>query len=226
MRDFLKTKVTPNVYIFYGPNEVGPTTCAHLNNTGNKEGSIGLPIKGITIEIVDDNDKPCGIGKTGRMRIKAEGVCQHYEETGDTLSKESFKDFWFYPKDLAYFDEDGHIIFQGREDDLIIYNGNNIYPRQIEEVLEQHPLVQEVAAFGLMNNNKEQFPIAIITLKDKSKKSNNIKKDLQTYCHQQLHWSAPAFIDILDELPKNDAGKILKRELKQSYQNRSSLYKS
>jgi len=226
MREFLQNEITPNVYIFYGPNEIGASTCAHLNNTGNIAGTIGLAVEGVQIEIVDDNDNLCAIGETGRMRLKAEGLCKHYEDDENNfISNESFKDGWFYPKDLAFIDSEGHIIFQGREDDLIIYYGNNIYPRQIEEVLEQHPMVKEAAAFGISLQNGEQIPLAVISIKDDldtkddlELAENDLIKKIKHFCDEKLHICSPAHIQIENELPKNAAGKILKRELKEKYQ--------
>lgn len=219
IRTFLQNEISANVFIFYGPNEIGAATCVHLHNTGNKDETIGLPIDGIKLEIVNTHNKICAIGEVGRIRMQSASLCGRYEEHGHELSNESFIDGWFYPKDLAYRDEDGHIIFQGREDDLIIYYGHNIYPRHIEHVLEQHAYVKEAAAFGILDKNGEQIPVAIISLNENlSLAHDDLIQELKNFCKEQLDLSSPSIINIEENFPKNAAGKILKRELKEKYQ--------
>jgi len=216
IRQKLLVELTENVFIFYGPNEIGASTCAPLDQNGNKTGTIGLPCKGVTLEIVDQNDQPCAQGTSGRIRLKADGLFQHYEDNCNELTRKALRDGWFYPNDLAYIDADGHVIFQGREDDLIIYQGANIYPRQIEHVLEEYPAVKEAAVFGIAFQESEQAPVAVITLHKETGRQQELQK-IKAFCREKLGWQTPVSIKIVDELPKNAAGKILKRELKAAY---------
>lgn len=135
------------------------------------------------IEIVNSQNKSCSQGETDRIRMQTAGLFQGYEEAAGLLTKQTLRDGWFYPDDLSYIDVDGHIIF----------HGNNIYPRQIEMALEEHPAVKEAAVIGIPFNESEQAPMAVVTLKSGTT-SQQILQDINSLFKERLGWQTPVSI--------------------------------
>ena len=210
LRSGLRKLITPNAWIAYGTNEFGTATVARPEDQQGKPGSIGRVLDGVRLEVVDDDDKPLPANKVGHIRMKASGMFQGYvgfeEETAAAL-----KDGWFYPKDLGSMSEDGVVTFHGRSDDMIIFEGSNIAPREIEQALEQHAAVEEVAAFALPTDSMGDIPVAAVTLNQAVS-----GEQLFNHCYTLLGENAPRRIIPLDEFPHNPAGKILKQQIKES----------
>jgi acyl-coenzyme A synthetase/AMP-(fatty) acid ligase len=214
LRADLKTYISPNLCVVYGTNELGAVCFADPATQVKYPGTIGKPGDGMEVEIVDDDDQRCKPDQIGNMRLRAAGMLEAY--VGDTeISRRAFRDGWYYPGDMASMTEDGSIMFKGRSDDLIIFNGINIYPREIELALEQHPAVQEAAAFPFRGAHGAELPGCAVILKSELEVSI-----LEAHSMELLGVCRPRLICVVADFPKNAAGKILKRELADLAANR------
>lgn len=207
LRADLKTYISPNLHMIYATNEFGPACYGDPATLAQHPGTIGKPCDGVEIETVDDDGQPCKTGEIGNIRLKAVGMFEGYVEDVEA-SRRALQDGWYYPGDMASMTEDGAVIFMGRSDDLIIFNGINIYPREIEIALEQHPAVQEASAFPFRGAGGVELPGCAVILKTELEVSI-----LEAHCKEILGVCRPRIIDIVEDFPRNAAGKILKKEL-------------
>ena len=208
LRADLRRYVNPNLHVFYGPNEFGPALCAPPALLDEHEGTIGLPSDGVEVEVVDGDAHALPPGEIGELRFRAAGMFEGYvddpEESGRAL-----RNGWYYPGDLASLCENGAVIFKGRSDDLIIFNGINIYPREIENLLEQHPSVTEAAAFGFLAPDGTQLPGCAVV----ATPSFN-HEEVGGYLKAHFGACRPRYLKVFEELPRNAAGKVSKTELR------------
>ena len=202
-----KSKINHNLYIVYGTNEGDALALASPTLQRQVPNTVGIATKLIEIEIVDMHHTPQPPFETGEVRVRGPGLVTKYLNNLAANSK-SFKDGWFYPGDLGYLTKEGALILQGRKDDMMIFDGMNIYPAEIENVLSSHPAVKEVAAFPLKHERFQEVPVAAVTLNEAV-----TEKDLIEFCKTPLGIKHPKRIFILKEFPRNQIGKILKREL-------------
>ena len=207
LRRTLAARITPHVWVTYGSNEFGEATCAPPEIWTRHPGSVGRPLAGVEAEIVDVAGGPLPAGQPGRVRLRGAGMFTRY--VGDpAATSAAVVDGWYYPGDLGTLTPDGVLVFQGRADDLMIFDGINIYPREIEAVLEAHPAVREAAAFPVASQRHTQIPVAAVVVSAPVSET-----DLVAWCRQQMGARAPHAIAMHASLPRNEAGKVLKREL-------------
>ena len=192
-------------------------TEAAANNTINpyderkKLGSIGLPMKGIEMRIFDDDDNELPPGKEGEIVIRGPMVMKGYwnkpEETADVI-----RNGWLHTGDVGYVDEEGFFFITDRKKDIIIKGGENISPRTIEEVLYQYPKVSEAAVIGIKDPVYGEDIKAFVTLKPGETAT---VEEIMEFCTKNLkRFRVPKELVIMDALPKNLVGKILKKELR------------
>jgi len=194
----------------YGLSET--TAVGTFNYPGErKPGSIGKPVEGIEVKIVDDHRDEVPQGEIGEIAIKGPNVMREYwnkpEETEQDL-----RNGWFHTGDMGHIDEDGYVFIDDRKKDMIIRGGENVYPREIEEVLYQHDGIEEVAVVGVEHERLGEEVAAAVVLKEK----DSVRADeIRDFALDKLaKFKAPTKVWFLDELPKGPTGKILKRELK------------
>lgn len=198
------------IYEGDGPTECSPVTC--LNPVGGlaKPGTVGVPVPGVSMRIVDDNGAELPKGEIGEIAVRGLNVMKGYWNLPDA-TREVFRDGWFLTGDLGTEDEDGYFCIVDRKKDLIIVNGMNVYPRAIEEVLYRFPAVREAAVVGEPDALHGEIPIAYIALDGDSTAS---PAEIRNWCREHLgRHEVPRRVVILPQLPKNATGKILKREL-------------
>ncbi len=202
-----KSKINKNLYIVYGTNEGEALAVADPALQVQVLDTVGVATESICIEIVDDQGVKMSPLETGEVRVKGPGVVSAYVDNAEATSK-SFKEGWFYPGDLGYLTQEGALVLQGRKDDMLIFDGMNIYPAEIENVLSSHPAVEEVAAFSISHERFQDVPVAAVTL-------NKVisEEDLIRFCREPLGIKSPKRIFVVKEFPRNQMGKILKREL-------------
>lgn len=198
----------------YGLTESSPVT--HVNPFGNnrrKVGSIGIPISDTCCRIVDpaDSDTDMPPGRPGELLIKGPQVMVGYlnktEETASTL-----KGGWLHTGDIAWMDEDGYFYIVDRKKDMILSSGYNVYPRDIEELLFQHPEIREAAAVGIPHPKRGEAIKVYVVLKNGA---TTTAAELMQYCRENLaKYKHPEAIEFRNELPKNNIGKVLKRKLR------------
>jgi long-chain acyl-CoA synthetase len=193
----------------YGLSE----TCAigTFNYPGErKPGSIGKPVEEVEVKVVDDDRNNVSQGEIGEIAIKGANVMREYwnnpQETDQDL-----RDGWFHTGDMGHVDEDGYVFIDDRKKDMIIRGGENVYPREIEEVLYKHDGIEEVAVIGAEHERLGEEVAAAVVLKEKDSVSTD---ELRDFALERLaKYKCPTKIWFLDELPKGPTGKILKREL-------------
>ncbi|CAN2041971.1 Long-chain-fatty-acid--CoA ligase [Candidatus Magnetomoraceae bacterium gMMP-15] len=197
----------------FGLTEASPIT--HINPMvgTRKVGSIGIPIPDTECRIVDleDDEKDVPVGKSGELLIKGPQVMQAYLNRPDETDA-ALKNGWLHTGDIAAMDEDGYFFIVDRKKDMIISGGFNIYPREIDEVFFENPKVKEAATIGIPHPTRVETPKVFVVLK-KGEKTD--KKELLDYCKDKLaKYKWPTEIEFRDELPKNNIGKILKKDLR------------
>jgi len=176
--------------------------------------SAGVARTGIEVRIVDTDDTEVPRGQLGEVVVRGPTVMRGYwrqpEATADTL-----RNGWLHTGDVAYMDAGGYVFILDRKKDMIISGGANIYPREIEEVLQQHPAVKEVAVVGVPHELWGESVKAVVVLRDGCSAT---EQDLIDQCLAHLaSYKKPTSVDFVVELPKNAYGKVLKRELRERY---------
>jgi len=177
-----------------------------------KNDGVGMPLPGQKVYIQDIHSKNCAVNQIGEIVLQSERLMKGYYKNIDETNN-NISNGLFYTGDMGYFDENGHLFIVGRKKDLIIRGGINISPKEIEDTLEQHPVIKEVAVIGIPNELKGEKIIAIM-LGDSTQSSEELKK----YCLQYLAaFKIPEEFIFINSLPKSVTGKIQKNKLKEMY---------
>jgi long-chain acyl-CoA synthetase len=194
----------------YGLSETSPVASFNRPDIERKPGSIGVPVRGVEMKLVDDDGKDVEEGEVGEIAIKGENVMKGYWGREDA-TKEAITDGWFLSGDMAKQDEDGYFFIVDRKKDLIIRGGYNVYPREVEEALYEHEAVAEVAVIGVPHDDLGEEVGAAVALK----KGESVDEDeLREFAKERLAaYKYPRHLWIVDELPKGPTGKILRREV-------------
>jgi long-chain acyl-CoA synthetase len=195
----------------WGLTEAGANNSVNPFSGLKKVGSIGKPMKGTDIRIVDDDDNEVPQGTEGEIVIRGPMIMKGYwnkpEETARIL-----KDGWLHTGDVGYVDSDGYFFITDRKKDLIIKGGENISPREVEEVIFSHPKVSEAAAIGIKDEVYGEDIKAFVVLKPGQTATEN---EIIEYCVERLkRFKSPKTVQFMTALPKSLVGKVLKRELR------------
>lgn len=196
-----------NLRVVYGSNETGPLTATNLHHKSSVQNSIGLPLEKVTLEIVSEDGVPTPSGEIGQIRVKSPGAISEYFKN---KTETNFRSGWFYPRDLAFVSEDQQLVFMGRSDHLMIFDGINIFPSQIENALDSHDAVAESAAFSVPNDVHGDIPLCAVVL---SEDCAVTVSELSTFAREKLGICAPRRITILEEIPRTRQGKIDRQAL-------------
>jgi long-chain acyl-CoA synthetase len=196
----------------YGLSEASPVVSANPRFGTRKPGSIGIPIPNVQVKIVDEKMNELSVGEVGELAVKGPNVMQGYYNLPEA-TKQALVDGWLLTGDIAKLDEDGFIFIVDRKKDMLLVRGINVYPREIEEVLYQHPKISECAVIGVTDESKGEVPKAFIVVKDGESLTEHEVRD---HCKQHLAvYKRPKFFEFRPSLPKNATQKIMKRELRQ-----------
>jgi long-chain acyl-CoA synthetase len=193
----------------YGLSETSPV--ASFNHPGRrKPGSIGTPIEGVQMRLIDDNWNTVPDGEIGEIAIRGHNVMKGYWNKPEATA-EAMQDGWFRTGDMARVDSDGYYFIVDRKKDLIIRGGYNVYPREIEEVLHEHPAVAEVAVIGIPHPSLGEEVGAAVALKPGASAT---PEELRAFAKDRVAaYKYPRRVWLVDALPKGPTGKILKREV-------------
>ena len=198
----------------YGLTEASPLAIANPPFGQRKIGSIGIPRPDTDARIVDleTGEKALPPGMEGELCIQGPQVMKGYwnrpEETAQAL-----RDGWLYTGDIARMDEDGYFFIVDRKKDMILCSGYNVYPRDIEEVLYQHPKIQEACVLGVPDPYRGETVKAFVVLKEGLEAS---PEEIITYCRQNMaRYKAPTIVEFRKELPRSNVGKILRKVLRE-----------
>ncbi len=179
-----------------------------------KVGSIGLPVPGQEVRIFDENDNPLPPGKVGEIVIRGDNVMKGYYRN-PAANAETLKGGWLHTGDLGYVDEEGYFFIVGRKKEMIIRGGENIYPKEIEEVIYKHPAVSEAAVLGLPDPIWGEEVAAFIITKEGWRL---LADELIEYCKQRLaDYKCPRKVFFTEQFPKTATGKIQKSRLKELF---------
>jgi O-succinylbenzoic acid--CoA ligase len=174
-----------------------------------KLGSAGRPLSSVQLRIMHDEGE-AKVGEAGEIQLKGPTITPGYADRPEATAK-AFSDGWLATGDIGYLDEEGYLYMLDRRSDLIISGGENVYPAEIEAVLLSHPAVAEAGACGQANAQWGQVPIAFVRLKNENAIST---EDLREYAAQRLaRYKQPRVVYVVNELPRNSSGKLLRREL-------------
>jgi long-chain acyl-CoA synthetase len=195
----------------YGLSESSPVASFNHADRERKPGSIGTPVEGVEMKVVDDDGNEVAQGEVGEIVIRGHNVMKGYWERDDA-TRETIKDGWLHTGDMGKTDEDGYFYVVDRKKELIIRGGYNVYPREIEEVLYEHPAVREAAVLGVPHDEYGEEVAAAVALKDGETAD---PEELRDFVKAQVAaYKYPRQIWVVDDLPKGPTGKILKREIK------------
>ena len=176
--------------------------------------SCGQPCMGVHVRVVDESNNDVEPYRMGEIVLQSKTVMVEYwnkpDETRDVMT-----DGWLHTGDIGYYDQQGYVYIADRKKDMIISGGENIYPREIEEVLYRHPAVAEAAVIGIPDEVWIERVHALVVLKE----GQSSKEDeIMSFCKSGLaRYKAPKSVEFVESLPKNPQGKILKRELRKKY---------
>jgi long-chain acyl-CoA synthetase len=194
----------------YGLSETSPVASFNHADRERKPGSIGTPIEGVEMKVFDESDNEVAQGEVGEIVIRGHNIMKGYWQRPDA-TEECMRGGWFHSGDMAKVDEDGYFFIVDRKKDLIIRGGYNVYPREVEEVLYEHPAVAECAVIGVPDDKMGEEVGAAVCLKEGQSASEDelrehVKENVASYKYPRRIW-------FVDELPKGPTGKILKREI-------------
>ena len=194
----------------YGLSETSPVASFNQPGQARKPGSIGTPIQGVEMRVVDADGAELPAGEIGEIVIRGHGVMKGYWGNSQATA-ETIRDGWLSTGDLARVNEDGYFYIVDRKKDLIIRGGFNVYPREVEEVLYEHPAVAEAAVIGIPEPELGEEIGAAVTLKPAASAT---PAELRAFVKERIApYKYPRYIWFLPDLPKGPSGKILRREV-------------
>jgi long-chain acyl-CoA synthetase len=212
LRGKVKALLTQNLWVQYATSEAGLISIASPDQHDAFPEGVGLPISEVTAEIVGSDDEVLAPGEIGQLRVCKTIMARSYIDEPAASSK--FKDGWFYTGDLLSREDGEPLVFHGRADDMMILNGINIFPSAIEDTLESHADVREAVAFAVKSRIHGEIPIAAVVLSPDARTRGTAH--LLNFCRKMLGVRAPREIRVVDAIPRNSAGKRVRRELARS----------
>jgi long-chain acyl-CoA synthetase len=208
-----KNKFQAQVYEGYGLSEAAPVVTSHRKSLPVKPGSVGIPIPGVEVKVVDEEGWEVPAGEVGELVVRGDNVTKGYFENAEETEK-ILKDSWLHTGDMARMDEDGYVYIVDRKKDLIIRGGFNIYPRDVEEILNGHEAVSEASVVGVPDERMGEEMVACVV---KKPASNVTAEELILYCQEHLAKNkTPRKVIFMEGLPRNGVGKILKTHLRKA----------
>lgn len=205
--------------VIYGLSETSGPGCTHLPvGNDHKLGSIGKAGFNWEVRVVNDKGEDLNVEEVGEIIVKGNGVMKEYyknlQKTAETIRKG-----WLYTGDMGRVDRDGFLWLVDRKKDVIICGGENIYPVEVEGVLQKHPIILDVGVIGLPDERLGEIVGAVIKLKPGIEESMEIEKEIYQFCEEHLpRYKRPRQI-IFDDVPRNPTGKIEKRMMREKYFN-------
>jgi len=204
------------IYSFYAQTEAGIVACLRPGEQDTRAKSVGRPLPGVEIRIVDGNMNDVAAGESGEVLVRSGKPGQfsvmrgYYNQPQATA--DAFHDGWLRTGDMGRFDADGYLYLVDRLKDMIISGGLNIYSREVEVALMQHPAVAEAAVVGVPDADFGESVLAYVQLKPGQSAA---AEELIEHCRPHIaSYKKPKFVRFIDELPRNSSGKVMKRELR------------
>ncbi|MGL5910364.1 MAG: AMP-binding protein, partial [Phycicoccus sp.] len=194
----------------YGLSETSPVASFNMPDRERKPGTIGIPIPGCEMRVVDTEGDDVPTGEVGEIAIRGDNVMKGYWRNPEATA-EAIPDGWFRTGDLATVDDEGYFTIVDRKKDMILRGGMNVYPREVEEVVYQHPDVLEVAVVGIPDELYGETVGAAVALREGS---TTTPEDVVEFAKERIAaYKYPRQVWVVDALPKGPTGKILRREV-------------
>ncbi len=208
-RRAIRNRLCPNFCEYYASTEGGGVSLLRAEDMELHDDSVGRPVFGVEVQIfADDGVTTLPIGETGRLGYRGPGVATGFHEDPEA-TREVFRDGWFFPGDLARVNAAGYVFLKGRVKDMIIRGGINVYPVEVEAALQAHPAVIEAAVVGWPVRDLGEDIAAFVVLRDAV-----TEDDLRALCASRLApYKVPRRVFVIEEMPKNASGKIVKAAL-------------
>lgn len=201
---------------FYGASEHGGSTNLFPEYMEQKERSVGLPMLGMEVSLLDDTGNEVEQGEVGEIYVKGLTLCDEYYENEEATNN-AFHGEWLGLGDMAKQDEAGFYYLVDRKQDMILSGAINVYPAEMEEVLHEHPSVKEAAVIGIPHKKWGEVPMAIIVAKENE---HITSEDIITFSKEQMaKYKVPHQVEFVDELPRSLQGKVLKYKLREQFLN-------
>ncbi len=198
----------------YGLTETSPAACINPMDLQDYNGAIGLPISSTECRVIDADGNPLSVDETGELCVRGPQVMEGYWKRPEETAKVLDSDGWFRTGDMAKMDERGFFYIVDRKKDMVLVSGFNVYPNEVEDIIAANPKVLEVGAIGAPDEKSGEVVKAVVVRKDDSL----TVKELREFCRKELTgYKVPKYVEFVDELPKTNVGKILRRELRDLY---------
>jgi acyl-CoA synthetase (AMP-forming)/AMP-acid ligase II len=182
----------------------------------DRPSSVGRPVIDVHVKLLDDEGNQVPQGGVGEIYIKCPSLFSGYY-MDEEKTRQAFKDGWFTLGDMGRFDEEGYLYIVDRKVDMVISGGENIYPKEVEDVLQRHPQVSEVSVVGVPDEHWGESLKALVILNNGQKVS---EEDILQYCSDHLaDYLKPRSVEFVDDLPRSPMGKVLKRKIREEYWN-------
>jgi len=207
-------KVGAQIIEVYGMTEMSPVSHANPWHGVCKVGSVGIPYPDTDQKIVDveTGTRELPVGEPGEIAVKGPQQMVGYYKKPEA-NAESIRDGWFYTGDIGYVDDEGYLFISDRKKDMIIAGGYNIYPREIDEVLYEHPKILEACAIGIPDEYRGETVKAFVVVAPGAALT---EEEVKTYCREKLAaYKVPRFVEFMNELPKSAIGKIMRKDLRE-----------
>jgi long-chain acyl-CoA synthetase len=196
----------------YGLSETSPVAASNRSDRPRRPGTIGVPIDGVEMRVVGEDGRELPVGDVGEIVIRGHNVMKGYWGRPEATAEAIDADGWFHSGDLGRVDEDGCFTIVDRKKDIIIRGGYNVYPREVEEVLHEHPAVREAAVVGVPHARLGEEVGAAVALADDADGTG--PEELREWVRARVAaYKYPRHVWLVAELPKGPTGKVLKREI-------------
>jgi fatty-acyl-CoA synthase len=224
LRDMFETFPGAQIYAAFGQTEMSPVTCMLLAQDAiRKLGSVGKVIPTVAARVVDDNMNDVAVGEVGEIVYRAPTLMAGYWNNPKATA-EAFAGGWFHSGDLVRQDDEGYVWVVDRKKDMIISGGENIYCAEVENVLAAHPAIVEVAVIGPPDQKWGEVPVAVVAVAPDAAGTGVTLADLDGFLTERLaRYKHPKALEVVDALPRNPAGKVLKTELRTRFGGANSI---
>lgn len=215
LRQEIQSCLSTDLWVIYGSNETWTLTAADPDACRLHPGTVGRAVPGVELQIVDNHFRPLASGQIGHIAVRGDQIIDHYLNDPESTTR-YMRNGWFLPGDLGKQLDDGHLIFCGRSDNMMILNGVNIYPIEIEQCLMTHPEVTDVVALPLRHQVHQDLPVALVAL---APHATSNEAQLLAFATERLGFKHPRRIFVCSAIPRNAQGKPIKAAMQSIIHN-------
>jgi long-chain acyl-CoA synthetase len=202
----------------YGLTETSPVVSLSVPGA-YKQGAVGRPVASVGVRVIDEAGSDVLDGDDGEIVVSGPSVMRGYHNQPAETARVINREGWFSTGDIGHIDSDGFLFITGRRKEMMIVGGENVFPREIETVISQHPAVEETAVIGATDPSRGEVPIAFVTVAEGKQVTES---EVRAFARQRLAgYKSPRAVHIVDELPKGPTGKVSKKDLRATFDSLS-----